>query len=97
MPDIFAPFIVEYSVRLPGLGLLVVPASPIPGWLATYGLHTTLTVMLPEFPHAVIGTVEELSQNGHLEQRAILLDFNPSSPLAPGTYLQVNEAFLDLL
>lgn len=97
MPDLSAPFVVEYSVRLPGLGLLVVPAAPIPNWLATYSLHTALAVMLPESPHTVIGTVEELSQNGHLEQRALLLDFDPNLPLAPGTYLQVSEDSLDLL
>ncbi len=100
MPDLSAPFIIEASVRLPGLGLLVLPAAPAPGWLATYELHTALAISLPVIalsPQSVIGTIEEITRNGQLTERALLLDFDPDNSLAVGTRLQVSEASLDLM
>ena len=95
MLEFATPFVVETSFRLPGLGLLVLPAEPEPNWLMAYGLHTVLTVTLPssiQYPSSVIGTIEELSHSGQSERRALLLDFDPITPLSPGAYLQVNEA-----
>jgi hypothetical protein len=100
MPDLSAPFIIEASVRLPGLGLLVLPAAPAPGWLATYELHTALAISLPVSalsPQSVIGTIEEIARNGQLTERALLLAFDPDNSLAVGTRLQVSEASLDLM
>jgi hypothetical protein len=100
MPELSAPFIVETSFRLPGLGLLVIPASPIPAWLATYDLHTALSItILPDaqLSKTIVGTVEELTQTGQPKQRALLLDFDPDTSLAPGTCLQASELYSDLL
>lgn len=99
MPDFSAAFVVASSVRLPGLGLLVLPAAPTPEWLATYDLHTAVAVIIPVITtssQSVIGTIEEIARDGQLTQRALLLDFDPDTTLVIGTRLQVSEASLDL-
>lgn len=94
-----APFVIETSFKLPGLGLLVLPAAPEPNWLMAYSLHTALNVMLPssiQHPLPVIGTIEEISHSGQSERRALLLDFDPNTPLSPGICLRVGEASSEL-
>jgi hypothetical protein len=98
MSEFSAPFVVASSFRLPGLGLLVLPAAPLPHWLAIYDLHTALAITLPpgiQPHHSIIGTVEEVSQDDQA-QRALLLDFDPDTSLAPGIHLQASETHLDL-
>jgi hypothetical protein len=95
MPDFSAPFVVEGSVRLPGLGLLVLPAAPISDWLIASDLHTALAVTFSasiNSSHYIIGTIEEISRNDQPTQRALLLDFDPDTPLVPETRLQVSKA-----
>lgn len=87
-----AEFVIATSFRLPGLGMLVLPASPTPTWLADYALHTALAITLlaeDQPPIALIGTVEELSRADQPTQRALLLDFAPSDILLAGTRLKV--------
>ena len=99
MSDFSAPFVVKGSVRLPGLGLLVLPAAPIPDWLASYDLHTAVAVIIPILTTSskpISGTIEEVARDGQLMQRALLLDFDPDTTLATGILLQVSEASLDL-
>jgi hypothetical protein len=95
MPDFSAPFVVEGSVRLPGLGLLVLPATPTPDWLSSYALHTAVAVIIPVITTSsqpISGTIEEIARDGQLTQRALLLDFDPDTTLATGILLQVSEA-----
>jgi len=95
MLELSTPFVVETSFRLPGLGLLVLPAASEPSWLTACSLHTMLTVRLPastQYSLPVIGTIEEISHSDQLARRALLLDFDPSIPLSSGIYLQVEEA-----
>ena len=94
MPELQTDFVVKTSFRLPGLGLLVLPASPVPAWLTAYALHTALSVTLlieEQPPISLIGTVEELARDGQPTQRALLLDFAPDSLLPPGARLQIAE------
>jgi hypothetical protein len=100
MSEISASFVVEATFLLPGLGVLVLPAPPEPDWLATYALHTALAVTLPsgiQSAQPITGTVEEISQDGQEQRRALLLDLGAATLLPTGTYLQANEIYSDLL
>ncbi len=100
MADLSEVFVVETSFRVPGLGLLVLPAQPAPAWLADYPLHTALACeLLPAGlpPATATGTVEELAHDGQPPRRALLLDFDPGGPLPPGTRLQASAGELPLL
>ena len=93
MPDLSEEFVVETSFRVPGLGLLVLPAQPVPAWLAAYPLHTALACGLQAEglpPATATGTVEELAHDGQPPRRALLLDFDPGGPLPAGTRLQAS-------
>lgn len=96
MPDLLATLALESSFRVPGLGVLAVPAaSPATDQLLAYALHTALAVTLlaeGQPPLALTGTVEELTQDGQPPRRALLLDFDPGGPLPGGTRLQVGDA-----
>jgi len=85
------PFLVRQSLRVPGLGLLVLPAPPAPGWLAEAGLHTAVALQLHrpgQLPLALSATLEEVSHTGP-PTRALLLDADPGGPLPPGTWLEL--------
>lgn len=91
MPTISEPFLVERSFRVPGLGLLVLPAGPAPAWLAGPALHTALALRLhcPGRPALLLpATIEELAQDGQPGTRALLLDTDPGGPLLPGSWLE---------
>ncbi|RZJ93346.1 MAG: hypothetical protein EOO60_04790 [Hymenobacter sp.] len=95
MPESQAEFLIATSFRLPGLGLLVVPAPPSPTWLADYALHTALSIALfieGQQPVYSIGTVEELTHANQPIQRALLLDFAPDNLLPVGTRLKIFKA-----
>lgn len=99
MSEFSAPFVVEASFKLPGLGLLVLPTVPEPSWLMAYSLHTALAVMLPpsiRYPLSVIGTIEEVSYECQPQRRALLLDFDPITPLPAGIFLQASQILSDL-
>ena len=99
MSEFSEPFVVEASFRLPGLGLLVLPAAPEPSWLTAYSLHTALTIVLPpsiQHPPSVIGTIEEISHDSQSQRRALLLDFAPDTSLPSGIYLQASKISSDL-
>jgi hypothetical protein len=93
MPTLQTDFIITASFKLPGLGVLVLPASP-PAWLADYALHTALSVTLlieGQPPSLLIGTIEELARDDQPPRRALLLDFAPDDALPPGTHLLVGK------
>ena len=86
-----APYYVARSLRVPGLGLLVLPAPPAPAWLAAHPLHTVLALHLhrpgqPALP--LPATIEEVAAPGQLPTRALLLDADPGEPGA-GAWLEV--------
>ena len=94
MPDFSAPFVVEASFRLPGLGLLVLPAAPEPDWLLAHSLHTALAVTMPSnIPHSssIIGTIEEIAHEEQPQRQALLLDFDPGTSMSPGICLRISE------
>ncbi|QKG58277.1 hypothetical protein GKZ68_17590 [Hymenobacter sp. BRD128] len=81
-----AAFVVSRSLRLPGLGLLVLPALPAPTWLASAGLHTALALQLHrpgQPPLSLTATIEELTPADGPPTRALLLeaDLGDSLPL----------------
>jgi hypothetical protein len=97
MPEPLAMFELETSFRVPGLGVLAVPAAgPATADLAAYALHTALALTLlveGQTPVALTGTIEELTHDGQPPRRTLLLDFDPGGPLPSGTCLQL-EAIL---
>jgi hypothetical protein len=94
MPDPLAILELETSLRVPGLGVLAVPAaSPAATSLAAYALHTGLAVTLlteGQPPQALTGTVEELTHDGQQPRHALLLDFDPGGPLPSGARLRLD-------
>ncbi len=88
-----ATLVVAASFRVPGLGVLAVPAAgPAAASLAAYALHTALAVSLVDEsqpPLALTGTVEELTHDGQPPRRALLLDFDPGGPLPVGARLRL--------
>lgn len=86
-----ATLVVESSFRVPGLGVLAVPAAPAAG-LAAYALHTALALTLRvagQLPQFLTGTVEEIAHDGQPPRRALLLDFDPGGPLPIGASLHL--------
>jgi hypothetical protein len=91
------PFVIGQSLRVPGLGLLVLPAAPVPDWLARPALHTALALLLhrPGQPSlALPATIEEISHGPQPPSRALLLDGDPGSELEPGAWLAL-EAVIE--
>ncbi len=83
-------FIIARSFRVPGLGLLVLPAAPAPAWLATPPLHTALALCLHrpgQPPLPLPATLEELAHDDQPPARALLLDADPGGPLPAGAWL----------
>lgn len=96
MAEPLVTLVLETSFRVPGLGVLAVPAGPAAAGLAAYALHTALALTLfvaGQPPVALTGTIEELTRDGQPPRRALLLDFDPGGPLPGGTRLQL-EAIL---
>ncbi len=100
LPEPLATLVVAASFRVPGLGVLAVPAAgPATDSLAAYTLHAALAVSLlreGQPPLAITGTIEELTHDGQPPRRALLLDFDPGGPLPIGTFLRL-EAELPAL
>jgi hypothetical protein len=91
MPPSASSFVVSHSFRLPGLGLLVVPALPAPAWLASPDLHTALALQLhrPDYPPLrLTATIEELNPAEGPPSPALLLDADPGV-LLPGAWLEL--------
>jgi hypothetical protein len=89
-----SPFVVGQSFRVPGLGLLVLPAAPAPDWLAGPALHTALALRLHrpgQPPLALPATIEELSRDPEPPTRALLLDADPGGELPAGAWLALEE------
>lgn len=87
-----ADFHIERSFRVPGLGLLVLPALPAPAWLAAHPLHTALALRLHrpgQPPLDLPATLEELAHDDYPLARALLLDADPGAPLGPGARLEL--------
>ncbi len=101
MPDPLATLALETSFRVPGLGVLAVPAAgPAAAALAAYALHTALACTLlaeGQPPLALTGTVEELTHDGQPPRRALLLDFDPGGPLPGGARLRLAAVVPPLL
>ena len=88
-------FQIATSLRVPGLGLLVLPAPPAPAWLAAHPLHTALALVLHrpgQPPLPLEATLEELARAGHPPARALLLAADPGAPLPPGAWLALAGA-----
>lgn len=86
-------FVVSQSLRLPGLGLLVLPTLPAPAWLAGAHLHTALAVQLHrpgQAPLALTATIEELTPADGPTTRTLLLDADPG-PLPTGAWLELEH------
>lgn len=82
-------FVVRASFRVPGLGLLVLPALPVPAWLATPALHTAVQVQLYGLTTVLLSaTIEELAHDGQPPTRALLLDADLGAPAA-GSWLEL--------
>jgi hypothetical protein len=100
MPELLPLLVLETSFRVPGLGVLAVPAPAAAAGLLAYALHTPVAVTLladGQPPQALAGTVEELAHDGQPPRRVLLLDFDPSGPLPSSTRLQVADAAPSLL
>lgn len=85
-------FVVSRSLRLPGLGLLVLPTAPAPGWLASADLYTVLALRLHrpgQPPLALTATIEELTTPDAPPARALLLEADPGGSLLPGAWLAI--------
>jgi len=85
-----SPFVIGQSFRVPGLGLLVLPAAPAPAWLISPALHTTLALQLHrpgQLPIALLATIEELSRSPEPPTRALLFDADPGGTLPTGAWL----------
>lgn len=88
----YAAFAVARSFRVPGLGLLLLPAAPPPDWLAAFPLHTALTLRLHrpgEAPLPVVATIEEIAHADEPPARALLLDADPAGPVTPQAWLEL--------
>jgi hypothetical protein len=86
-------FVVSHSLRLPGLGLLVLPVLPIPAWLASADLHTALALQLhcPGYPPlALTATSEELTLANEPPTPALLLEADPGV-LPAGAWLELDH------
>ncbi|MGI4867019.1 MAG: hypothetical protein ACRYFZ_24090 [Janthinobacterium lividum] len=95
MPEPLTTLALETSFRVPGLGVLAVPAAPEAEVLLAYALHTALAITLiaeGQPPLALTGTVEELAHDGQPPRRTLLLDFDPGGPLLNGTRLHIGAA-----
>ena len=71
-----SPFVIKKSIRVPGLGLLVLPTD-IPDWLTNYPIHTALALYLlrlDQSPLFLTATVEELKYNLQAATRGLLID-----------------------
>lgn len=87
-----AVFFVAASLRVPGLGLLVLPVAPAPAWLAAHPLHTALRLRLHrpgQPPLPLPATIEELARDTQPPARALLLDADPGGPLPAGAWLEL--------
>ena len=76
MSDGYEDFQVARSLRVPGLGLLVLPAAPVPPWLLALPLQAALRLQLyreQEAPVVVLATTEEVAFEQETT-RALLLD-----------------------
>ena len=85
-----SPFNISTSLRVPGLGVLVLPAAPLPSWLGTLPLQTTLAMQLRrpgQPPLALYATIEEVTHAPHKPTRVLLLDADPGSELPEGSWL----------
>ncbi len=85
-----AAFVIARGLRVPGLGLLVLPAAPAPAWLAAMPLHTALALRLHrpgQPPLPLPATLEELAHGEEPPVRALLLDADPGGPLPAGAWL----------
>ncbi|MGI4871342.1 MAG: hypothetical protein ACRYFX_09200 [Janthinobacterium lividum] len=86
-----ACFTIARSLRVPGLGLLVLPEAPAPAWLMAHSLHTALHLRLhrpgePSLP--LPATIEEIAHNEEPSARALLLDADPGKVPA-GAWLEL--------
>lgn len=93
MAELVLHLVVQDILRLPGLGLLILPASPEPHWLLQAALHTSFTItILPNEPSSILGTVEEIAYTDQPPRRGLLLDFSPADTLPVGSRLEVRQA-----
>ncbi|WP_151086569.1 hypothetical protein [Hymenobacter baengnokdamensis] len=89
VPDAFG---IASSWRVPGLGLLVLPAAPEPAWLAAPALHSEVALRLhrPAAPPLLlVATVEEIAYAGQPAARALLLDADLGKLPAIGSWLEL--------
>jgi len=88
-------FSIEHSFRVPGLGLLVLPAAPAPAWLATLALHAPVSLVLHrpgQPPLPLPATLEELARPDQPAAYALLLDADPGGPLPAGAWLALENS-----
>jgi hypothetical protein len=94
-----SPFIIAKTFRLPGLGLLLLPAHP-PDWLTHPPLHTALRLQLHrpnQLPLPLIATLEELAYDLQTPMRALLLDTDLTGESLAESWLTLEAVMLDRL
>jgi hypothetical protein len=94
MAALLSPFVISKSLRVPGLGVLVLPAAPPPAWLAESALHTALALQLHrpgQPPLTLYATIEEISHASQQPTRALLLDADPGGELPADAWLSLER------
>ena len=81
---------VARSLRVPGLGLLLLPTAPAPAWLLASPLHTALAVQLhcpSQPPQTLLASTEEVAPADGPPTRALLFSTDPGGEVPPGAWL----------
>lgn len=93
-------FLLAQALRVPGLGLLVLPAGPGPAWLGTHPLHTAVQLRLHrpgQLPLPLPATIEEITPADQPARRGLLLDADPAGYAEAGAWLEFVAAAPDSL
>jgi len=93
------PFIIERSIRVPGLGLLVLPTA-VPRWLASYPIHTVMALCLHRLdqpPLPLVATIEEVEYDLQATTRGLLIESIPTDTMLAGSWLVLGAIVTDKL
>jgi hypothetical protein len=94
-----SPFVIARSIRVPGLGLLILPTD-VPDWLASYSIHTALALSLHRLnqsPLSLTATIEELEYDLQVATRGLLINSVPTEIIPVGSWLIIEAVVPDKL